>query len=195
MNIIDISQEIFSCRVYPGDPAPACDRLMRMEDGALYNLSAFSMCVHNGTHLDAPAHFFKDGKTIGDYPPEVFTGDCYVARHTGDVLAEDAQRILAEAAACHAARRILIAGDAVVTEEAARVFAAAKLLLIGNESQSVGPENAPMAVHKILLGTDVILLEGVVLRDVAVGKYLLSAMPLHLAGCEGAPCRAVLIRE
>ena len=99
MSVIDISQEIFSCRVYPGDPAPACDRLMRMEDGALYNLSAFSMCVHNGTHLDAPAHFFKDGKTIGDYPPEVFTGDCYVARHTGDVLAEDAQRILAEAAA------------------------------------------------------------------------------------------------
>jgi arylformamidase len=193
--VIDISQEIFSCRTYPGDPAPVRDRLLKMEDGALYNLSAFSMCVHNGTHLDAPAHFFKDGKTIDAFAPEVFTGDCYVARHTGDVLAEDAQRILAEATACGAARRILIAGDAVVTEEAARVFADAKLLLIGNESQSVGPENAPMAVHKILLGAEVILLEGVILTDVPAGKYLLCAMPLLLADCEGAPCRAVLIQQ
>ena len=192
--VIDISQEIFSCRVYPGDPAPVHDRLMRMEDGALYNLSAFSMCVHNGTHLDAPAHFFRDGKTIGDFPPEIFTGDCYVARHTGHVLATDARRILTQAAACDAAQRILIAGDAVVTEDAARVFAEAGLLLLGNESQSVGPEDAPMAVHKILLGADVVLLEGVVLADVAPGKYLLCAMPLHLAGCEGAPCRAVLIQ-
>ena len=190
--VIDISQEIFSCRVYPGDPAPERTRLFSMDDGALYNLSAISMCVHNGTHLDAPAHFFKDGKTIGDFPPEVFAGDCYVARHDGDVTASDARRILAKAAS-H--KRLLIAGKAVVTEDAARIFADAKLLLIGNESQSVGPENAPMAVHKILLGADIVLLEGVVLTHVSEGSYLLSAMPLHLSGCEGAPCRAVLITK
>ena len=191
--IYDISQEVFTSRVWPGDPAPVRSVLGDIRKGDTVNLSAFSMCVHNGTHLDAPAHFFKDGKTIGDYPPEVFTGSCYVARHTGDVLAEDAQRILAEAAACHAARRILIAGDAVVTEEAARVFAAAKLLLIGNESQSVGPEDAPMEVHQILLGREIVLLEGVVLKDVPEGHYFLSAAPLNLAGADGAPCRAYLI--
>ena len=49
-----------------------------------------------------------------------------------------------------------------------------------------------MAVHLILLGADVVLLEGVVLRHVPEGKYTLMAAPLNLGGCEGAPCRAML---
>ena len=65
--------------------------------------------------------------------------------------------------------------------------------LIGNESQTVGPEDAPMEVHKILLGADVVLLEGIVLKDVDEVKYFLSAAPLNLVGCDGAPCRAILV--
>ena len=66
-------------------------------------------------------------------------------------------------------------------------------MLLGNESQTVGPENAPMEVHLILLGAQVVLLEGIVLTDVAEGVYFLSAAPLHLGGCDGAPCRAYLM--
>ena len=92
-----------------------------------------------------------------------------------------------------AGERILIAGDIVVTVEAAREFAEANIKLIGNESQTVGPLNAPMEVHKILLGKEIVLLEGIVLKDVPEGKYLLCAAPLNLGGGDGAPCRAVLI--
>ena len=73
------------------------------------------------------------------------------------------------------------------------MLARAGIKLYGNESQTVGPENAPMAVHLILLGADVVLLEGVVLDHVPEGKYLLSAAPLKLGGREGAPCRALLM--
>ena len=79
------------------------------------------------------------------------------------------------------------------TEEAAKVFAEAEILLLGNESQTVGPEDAPMAVHLILLGADVILLEGIRLAAVSEGVYLLNAAPLNLSGADGSPCRAVLI--
>ena len=67
------------------------------------------------------------------------------------------------------------------------------MLLLGNESQTVGPEDAPMEVHLILLGAGVVLLEGVRLKDVSEGVYLLNAAPLNLSGAEGSPCRAVLI--
>jgi arylformamidase len=77
--------------------------------------------------------------------------------------------------------------------EAAEVFAAAPIRLLGNESQSVGPEEAPMAVHLALLGRGIALLEGVVLKDIPEGRYFLSAAPLNLAGADGAPCRAYLI--
>ena len=77
--------------------------------------------------------------------------------------------------------------------EAAKVFAASEILLLGNESQTVGPENAPMAVHKILLSANVVLLEGIRLSNVPEGVYLLSAAPLNLSGSEGSPCRALLV--
>lgn len=60
MKVMDISQEVFSCWVYPGDPTPQRQRLASMEAGDLYNLSQFSMCAHNGTHIDAPTHFLRD---------------------------------------------------------------------------------------------------------------------------------------
>ena len=191
--IYDISQELFSCRVWPGDPAPERDVLADMDKGDIINLTAFSMCAHNGTHLDAPAHFIKEGKTVTDLDPAAFLGDCCVTHHEGDVTADDARRILAEAAAAGAPERILIGGKATVTEAAARMFAEAGIRLLGNESQTVGPEDAPMAVHLILLGADVVLLEGVILTHVPAGKYFLTAAPIHLGGCEGAPCRAMLV--
>jgi arylformamidase len=191
--IYDISQELFSCRVWPGDPAPKREVLADMDKGDIINLTAFSMCAHNGTHLDAPAHFIKEGKTVTDLDPAAFLGDCYVTHHEGDVTADDARRILAEAAAAGAPERILIGGKATVTEAAARMFAEAGIRLLGNESQTVGPEDAPMAVHLILLGADVVLLEGVILTHVPTGKYFLTAAPIHLGGCEGAPCRAMLV--
>ena len=190
MKIYDISQEVFSCAVYPGDPEPQKHTLSATADGSLYNLTAFYMCAHNGTHIDAPFHFLSKGRTIDQMDLSVFVGDCYVARHTGDVTAGDAQAILERAAG---AGRILIAGKAAVTAEAADVFAASGILLIGNESQTVGPEDAPMQVHLILLGKGIALLEGVVLKDVPEGRYFLSAAPLNLAGSDGAPCRAILV--
>ena len=81
----------------------------------------------------------------------------------------------------------------MVTAEAARVFAASSLRLIGVESQTVGPEEAPMEVHLILLGAEKVLLEGLRLMRVPDGRYFLSALPLNLGDSDGAPCRAVLM--
>ena len=192
--LFDISQEVFSCNVYPGDPQPVMTPQMRISDGAVCNLSALSMCAHNGTHVDAPFHFLRDGKTIDRIPLDSFTGDCWVACHEGNVSGADAAAILRKAETAGAAQRILIAGKATVTEEAARVFAEAGILLLGNESQTVGPEDAPMQVHLILLGAEVILLEGIVLKDIPEGKYFLNAAPLQLGGIDGAPCRAWLMK-
>ena len=197
MKIYDISQELFSCRVFPGDPAPERKILSTMDTGALYNLTAFNMCAHNGTHVDAPLHFIQDGHPVDAIPMEAVVGMAYVAEHHGIVSGDDAADILHRAEALHpeCARRILIKGPAVVSAEAARVFADADIRLLGNESQTVGPEDAPMPVHHILLGANVILLEGIRLAAVPEGMYLLNAAPLNLGGAEGAPCRAILIAD
>lgn len=197
MMIYDISQEVFSCVVYPGDPAPEKQLLSSMEKGDLYNLTAFSMCAHNGTHIDAPFHFIKDGKTVDAVCLDTFVGKAYVAEHNGIVSGNDAGIILEKARRRdpEAAKRILIKGDAVVSSEAAAVFASGGILLLGNESQTVGPEDSPMEVHLILLGSGVVLLEGILLAEVSEGIYFLNAAPLNLSGADGSPCRAVLIAD
>lgn len=195
MKIYDISQEVFSCCVYPGDPAPEREMLNTIEGGGVYNLTAIRMCAHNGTHVDAPFHFIRDGETVDALSLDRLIGYAYVAEHQGIVTGEDAAEILHKArqSGVDAQKRILIKGAAEVSEAAAKAFAAAEVYLLGNESQTVGPPQAPMAVHLILLGAGVILLEGIRLAQVPEGTYLLNAAPLNLAGADGAPCRAVLL--
>ena len=195
MKIYDISQELFSCVVWPGDPAPKKETLCSMDDGDIINLTAFSMCAHNGTHIDAPSHFINHAKNVEEIKLSKFIGEAYVADFEGIVTAEAARDIIkkAKSISIEAARKILFKGKTTVSLEAAEVFAESEIDLIGNESQTVGPEDAPMAVHKVLLGAEIVLLEGVRLNHVPEGVYLLNAAPINLAGAEGAPCRAILI--
>ena len=195
MKIYDISQEVFSCQVYADDPVPEKKLLYSIKKGNLYNLTAFGMCAHAGTHIDAPFHFIKDGKTVDSIALDTFVGMAYVAEYHGIVSGTAAAEILEKAKKQNqeAAKRILIKGDAEVSSEAAEVFADSGILLLGNESQTVGPKAAPMKVHLILLGAGIVLLEGIRLAEVSEGVYFLNAAPLNLSGADGSPCRAVLI--
>lgn len=196
MQIYDISQEVFGCVVFPGDPKPEKTTVLSIENGDVCNLTKISMCAHNGTHIDAPFHFLNDGKTVDKISLDSVVGMCYVAEKEGNVTKDDAVNILKKAKECNpeAAKRILIKGDATVLLEAATVFAEADILLLGNESQTVGPKDAPMAVHKVLLGKGAILLEGIRLANVPEGAYLLNTAPLNFAGIDGSPCRSILIK-
>lgn len=197
MKIYDISQEVFTCAVFPGDILPQRNILETIEGGSICNLTGITMCAHNGTHVDAPYHFYKDGKTVDEVSLDKFIGKCYVSFVPGAVTAQIANDILKRAKSQdgEAAKRILIGGDAFVTLEAAEVFAGEGILLLGNESQTVGPLEAPAKVHYELLAKEVVLLEGIRLENVPEGIYLLNAAPLNLGQADGAPCRAILIDE
>ena len=197
MKVYDISQEVFGCKAYPNDPMPEKIVLKSMQKGDVYNLTAFNMCAHNGTHIDAPFHFIKDGKTIDEICLDAFVGMAYVAEHHGLVTGNDATEIIEKAKKqnLEASKGILIKGEVEVSLEAAKVFASSDILLLGTEPQPVGPQNAPMAVHLTLLGANVVLLEGIRLGEVYEGVYFLNAVPLNLSGADGSPCRAVLITD
>ncbi|MFP3152897.1 cyclase family protein [Lachnospiraceae bacterium ZAX-1] len=178
MKIIDITQPLFSCSVYPGDPAPGFERVKTVaHDG--YNLTNLTMCVHNGTHIDAPRHFIADGAGVGDLPLAVFCGKCVVKEWDGSVPKN--------------CERLLIKGDHVLTASDAKKIISAGIKLIGVESQSIGSAQTSPTLHLLLLGAGIILLEGLVLSHVLAGEYTLFAFPLNLGeDCDGSPVRAVL---
>ena len=202
MKIYDISQEVFNCTVFPGDPQPERIDMQKISRGDVCNLTGLNMCAHNGTHVDAPYHFIDGAKTIDRVDLGRFIGYAYVTEHNGHITADDAKVIMEKARISDnkcpdktdkASYRILVKGDATVTEEAAKVFVDEHIKLFGNESQTVGPEDAPKAVHLTMLSAEIVLLEGIRLKEVPEGVYMLNAAPLNLGGADGAPCRAVLM--
>ena len=175
----DITQEVFSSKVYPGDTPPSFTRPQDMRKGDGCTVTDIAMCAHNGTHVDAPAHFILGGKTVDSLDLSRMAGRCAVCAFGKRIEAADIAGVTAP--------RLLIKGACEIAPAAAAAMRE-KFLLVGVEMQSVGSAE----VHRILLGGEVAILEGAVLADVAEGEYELFAFPIKLGGADGAPGRAVL---
>lgn len=188
MKIYDISQELFSSVVFPGDPVPSGERMLSISKGDSCNLTTLSMCTHNGTHVDAPCHFLESGKTIDQLELEKVIGLAQVISFDGELAGEDVEQLLAAET-----KRVLWKGDVVITLEAAQAMNKHDIWLIGVESQTFGAGEGIKEVHLELLRQEVVLLEGIRLGGVPEGNYLLNAAPVNLGGSDGAPCRAVLL--
>ena len=92
---IDITQELFSSEVYPGDTPPAIRRVSTVEkDGCM--VTDLTMCAHNGTHIDAPAHFLAGGMTVDKIDLSLCAGICEVCTFSGVLTAEDAEKVTAK---------------------------------------------------------------------------------------------------
>ena len=185
MKIYDITQELFSCHVYPGDRKPAFRRVSEMEKGAVCNITEFEMNAHNGTHVDAPRHFVRDGLSVEELDLNTLVGPCTVALFDGGIARED---LLPYAGT----ERLLVKGNAWLTVDGAEALSECGVRLFGLEHQSIAGDLPPTPVHVAALSKGVIALEGLVLKDVPAGEYFLFAAPLKLGGSDGSPCRAIL---
>lgn len=171
--MIDITQELFSGKVFDGDTAPSYSRV-RTHDADGYSLTDVTFCAHNGTHLDAPSHFIQGGKTAELVSLSRLMGCCKVCSQENIPFDDLPARLLIRGA---------FSLSAVQAERIAE-----KCLLIGCEAQSIGDE----VIHRILLGAEVAVLEGLDLSAAEEGEYELIALPMKLGGADGAPVRAVL---
>ena len=76
---VDISRPLASGMVvWPGDPPVRIERICDIAGGGVANLSAISMCLHTGTHVDAPLHFLEGGPSVAQIPPDALVGPARV---------------------------------------------------------------------------------------------------------------------
>lgn len=190
MEIIDISVPFFSCPVYPGDPLPRAEKTADYKKGDIYTLSQVSACVHTGTHIDAPLHFIEGGKSIEQLELKPFIGECLVWEVRGEIGPGTVERI-------PKCERLLIkgGGKAYFSPAGAKAAAGRGILLAGIDSLSVSREGEEAAVHTAFLGNNVFIAECLDLSKVNPGTYFLFAPPVKFDGLEGAPARAVLLKN
>lgn len=193
MKIIDISKDILNCPVYPGDPSPRLQKVKSIDDDCAYNLSTINMCLHNGTHMDAPLHFLPDGDDVTRVSAEAFIGPCVVV----EVGAQMITGAFVEEYFPRNTKRILIKsnGKAVFHESAASEMAHMGYLLAGTDGMTFEPEGSDGRTHRMFMMDNVALLENLDLSKVSPGDYFLVAPPVKISGAEAAPVRALLISD
>lgn len=190
MHLIDITRDVTTAEVYPGDPPTVLRQVRTIGDESDYNLSELCACVHAGTHMDAPLHFIEDGPSVTQLPPDAFVGPCTVLEvKDSPITGECVNRRFPQNA-----ERLLIKGNGEVTfmDSAAYEAAELPLRLIGTDAVSIGMETCELQTHKAFLSKGIVILEGLDLSEVEPGNYFLIALPMKIGGAEGAPVRAFL---
>lgn len=192
MLLYDISGDIMKAQVYEGDPVPQHNYIKSIEAGDEYNLSEFSMCSHNSTHIDAPFHFDPDGAKIGDMRLSTFYGKCTVVTIKGILTGEDMEKLLP-----YCKKRLILHGDgeAYISQSAAVVIADSPVVLVGTDGISLSTTFDEVRVHLEFARKGIAILEGLDLRGIRDGEYTLCAFPIKLSDSEAAPCRAILMEQ
>lgn len=205
MELIDISVPIRpGMVVYEGDPPVLFERALSIAEGAAANVSRLDFGVHSGTHVDAPVHFIDGAAGAEILPLDALVGPAEVVDATR-VAGELDERALRELAISEGAERVLFkttnsrlweldefnADFVRLSADGARYLVRRGVRLVGIDYLSVGEEEA----HLELLGAGVVPLESLDLRGVAAGRYFLVCLPLRIVGSDGAPARAVLLRD
>jgi arylformamidase len=215
MKIWDISRTLSNeFAEWPGDEPFRYRLTNEIARGASVNLGAVRMSVHNGTHADARFHFDTNGESIEKAPLDIYLGRATVVdlsqsfsrlkeKHliTLDDLRPQAEEIAATS-------RLLVKtgrwSDSTVFPERIPVVAAGVpvwlqkngVKLLGVDVPSVDEiDSKSLQNHHALARTGIAIIESLNLSDVPAGVYNFAALPLKLAGADGAPVRAVLWRD
>jgi arylformamidase len=203
---IDISVPLYTGMVHwPDNPSVRIERLKDIEEGDMCNVSAMSMGVHTGTHVDAPIHFVRGGKGVHLAPFEALMGPARIIeiKDTHAVTVDELQghdiqpgeRLLFKTLNSTRCWRTndFVEDFVYVSQAAARHLAERNVQTVGVDYLSVGGFTTDAAeTHQALLSAGIWIIEGLVLSEVESGTYELVCLPLKIMDSDGAPARAVL---
>lgn len=169
--------------IYPGDETPCVRRLSAT--GGLTS-SEITLGCHAGTHVDAPAHFIEGAAMVEDLPIEQFFGPAQVLR-VEEIGAADA----------HGKHLLIATGQqlhASLLLPTVQRLLAAHPLSVGCDAYSLDAPGDQFPVHVAVAHRGLPAFVRLNLNGVEPGEYWFSALPLKIAGVEGIPVRAVLLR-
>jgi len=183
---------------YPDDPAIEFQTVLDINNGASVNLKRYSFGSHSGTHVDAPYHFYPDGKKADELPVDYFIGTAKVFSFHSDIDAEKLAELDIQAddiVLFNTHSRSHIAeydpNHACVRPCAAQRLADTHVRAVGIDCLSIETDEA-FPTHRILLGAGIPIIEGLYLSDVQPSIYRMTAMLMRIQDSDGAPIRAML---
>lgn len=206
MQVVDLTRPLYpETPVAPGDPRVTFTPVADHETEG-YQVSKICLGSHSGTHLDVPLHFFPDGRSLSDYPVSTFVSQGVVldVRSAAEGLIDAA--LLTNRLQQNPVKPgefVLLwtaATDGCLSPDAARLLVDLEVGLVGTDGPSLDrsgslSKSADFAVHRLLLGSDVLIAENLDNLDLlGVGRVQCAFLPLPLTGLDGSPIRATAWR-
>jgi arylformamidase len=190
--------------VYPGDPEFKSEDVYSLEKGSQFHLCQMHLGNHTGTHIDYPAHVIKGGKTSSDFPIENLIGSGLI------IEVPDTEKSITKSFITNLP---IMFNDFVffktsnsklskqskffdkyvyIEPEASEELLAKGVKIVGIDYISVDSYEAEyLPVHKSLLSKDVLIIEGLELNNVPVGRCKIYIMPINVQDKDGLPARVV----
>ena len=209
--ILDISIELSPQMVrWEGDPPMLIRQVLQLSKGDPYNLSEMKLSLHQGTHLDAPHHFLENGDFVENFPLDLLVGEAQVIV-IPDSVSNISSAVLRQAGIQPGIRRLLFKtrnsqywkndpytfhSDFVsLSLDGTDYLIERGIRLVGIDYLSISPADDFRPVHARLMEKKIAILETLDLSEVEGGPYTLVCLPLKVKAVEGAPVRAVLLRD
>ena len=198
--LIDISRPIKSGMVvYPGNPPAQIDTVCAASD-AESGLSTISFGSHTGTHVDTLLHIDAKGSGAESYLLDQYIGDADVVEigdgvtsiARKDIPQTSSSRVLLKTKNSNTSLDVFDPDFAALTEDGARELINRGVRLVGIDGPSIKKKGVKDSVHELFLKNNIVIVEGLILKDVVPSTYKLMCLPLAIFHTDGVPCRAVL---
>lgn len=211
MKIFDITIPLSpQTPVWAGEESVTITGIERIAQGDEYNVSKIEMGVHAGTHIDAPYHVNDRGKTVDQIPVDQLVGKAQVVQIADEIDRINAQVVQSCQIESGIQALLFRTGNSNFWKEnsvrfreqftaldssAAEWLVSRGIRVVGIDWFSISIMDDLYKPHKILLESDIVIIENLDLSEIQVGFYTLYCLPLKLVGSDGAPARAILIQE
>lgn len=201
MKVIDITAPIFEgMPVYKNKPEKQPQ--ISTVTNAHVTESRICLDVHTGTHVDAPLHMMNEGKTIETLPIERLVRSVKVFDLTA--VSEKITKQDVEGFSIEADDFVLFKTKnsfdtefnfefIYVAQDAAKYLAEIGISGVGIDALGIERAQEGHPTHRALMGKDIIIIEGIQLKEVETGDYFMVAAPLKLQGVDAAPARILLL--
>jgi arylformamidase len=208
MKIFDVTIALSeTVPTFPGDPKVEIDLCNAIAKGDAANVSQLCFGAHTATHVDAPNHFIEGARRVDQLDLEKLVGNVRVIELSTDEMAvepkhvenlENIERVLFKTRNSqfwNEPEKGFRQDFTYISPEAAKILVEKGIKLVGIDYLSVEKfGSADFATHITLLEKEVVIIEGLDLREIAAGDYEIVCLPLKYVGStgDGAPARTIL---
>ena len=203
--IYDISMEISpTIQTYKNNKskAPIFTQTASFDKNGVYE-TTLTIGLHTGTHVDYPLHMIEDGNTSNTEVLEKLIGSCKVfdVTHIKDAIdikdIKDLDIIDNDFVLFRTSNSFeddFINEFVYVNEKAASYLASLKIRGVGIDALGIERAQLGHPTHKKLLSNDIVIIEGLRLKEIEPGQYDIYCLPLKIANTEASLARVILIK-